>query len=279
MQYLGSDRITTWSICRLCSFNPSFTSRCQICDWTNIRGIAVKEGDISAEKCGFSTVTQRILVQSQLWEREGKEGLKLHNLRTDHVTIRSQLRYLIGAKIVDLKCRVFGGNPLQRSGSGSEPDPEPNREFGPVANTNPGDYLRQTSADILSLELHPINIHQLGDFGGRTSQLIPVIKQATSDRLIANCGTVGNPCNLQPYSVGYIMSITIMLAATYSFLTWSELFSPQGFPLLLVIIFLSYSTPAHYGYTTTSPWWERIKYWQIGGGYIKYGNSGHTTRA
>ena len=64
-----------------------------------------------------------------------KEGIKLNNLRTDHVTIRSELRYLIGAKIVDLKWRVFGENPLQRSGSGSEPDSEPNREFGPVANT------------------------------------------------------------------------------------------------------------------------------------------------
>ena len=65
----------------------------------------------------------------------------------------------------------------------------------------PGDYLRQTSADVLSLELHPINIHQLGDFGGRTPQLIPVIQQATLDRLIANSGAVGNPCNLHPYSV------------------------------------------------------------------------------
>ena len=64
-----------------------------------------------------------------------KEWLKLDNLRTDHVTIRSELRYLIGAKIVDLKCRVFGENPVQRSGSGSEPDPEPNRDFGPVAKT------------------------------------------------------------------------------------------------------------------------------------------------
>jgi hypothetical protein len=30
--------------------------------------------------------------------REVKEGLKLHNLRTDHVMIRSELIYLIGAK-------------------------------------------------------------------------------------------------------------------------------------------------------------------------------------
>jgi hypothetical protein len=57
IKYLGSDRMMTWSICRLCNFSPSFTSRCQICDWTNICWIAVKEGDISAEKCGFSIAT------------------------------------------------------------------------------------------------------------------------------------------------------------------------------------------------------------------------------
>ena len=32
--------------------------------------------------------------------------------------------------------RVLCGNPLQRFGSGLEPDQEPTREFGPVANTN-----------------------------------------------------------------------------------------------------------------------------------------------
>ena len=31
--------------------------------------------------------------------------------------------------------RALCGNQLQRSGSGLEPDPAPNREFGPVANT------------------------------------------------------------------------------------------------------------------------------------------------
>jgi len=136
IRYLSSDRIVTGSVRKSCIFSPSFTSRCQICDWANIRWIAVKYSDISAEKCGFSIATQRILVGSPIWEREEKEGLTLHNLRTNHVTIRSELRYLIGAKIVDLKCRVFGGHPLERSGSGLEPDPEPDREFGPVANTN-----------------------------------------------------------------------------------------------------------------------------------------------
>jgi hypothetical protein len=31
--------------------------------------------------------------------------------------------------------RVLCGNPLQQSGSGSEPDLDPNRAFGPVVNT------------------------------------------------------------------------------------------------------------------------------------------------
>jgi hypothetical protein len=81
--------------------------------------------------------------------QEVKEGLKLDNLRTNHVMIRSELQYLIGAKIVDLKCRVFGGKtapcrtvrvfrvvrPIARVQFQVEPNPEPTREFGPVAIT------------------------------------------------------------------------------------------------------------------------------------------------
>ena len=47
--------------------------------------------------------------------REVKEGLKLHNLCTDHVTILSELIYFIGAKGVGtiyLKPR-FGSNPAK----------------------------------------------------------------------------------------------------------------------------------------------------------------------
>jgi hypothetical protein len=39
-----------------------------------------------------------------------KQLLKLHNVDTDHVIIRSELHYLIGANIVNLNCLVFGGN-------------------------------------------------------------------------------------------------------------------------------------------------------------------------
>jgi len=93
------------------------------------------------------------------------------------------------------------------------------------------------------------------DWGCGTPHLIPVNKQATLDKLVAHCGAVGNPCNLQSYSAGFILSITNMLAATNSTLTWSWLYSPENFPLLFVMIFLSYSTPATQGYTTTSARW------------------------
>jgi hypothetical protein len=76
-----------------------------------------------------------------------KERLIIHNIFTDHVTIRSELRYLIRAKVVRFRCRVFCSktgpittvqvfmwlNPLQRSGPGLDPDSEPNREFGSIA--------------------------------------------------------------------------------------------------------------------------------------------------
>jgi len=59
----------------------------------------------------------------------------MHNLHTDHIMIRSELKYLIGGKVVVLKFWVLCGNLLRRFGSGLELDPKLNREFGPVANT------------------------------------------------------------------------------------------------------------------------------------------------
>jgi len=39
------------------------------------------------------------MVQSQIWQREVKERLKLHNLHSDHIVIQSELKYLIGVKV------------------------------------------------------------------------------------------------------------------------------------------------------------------------------------
>jgi len=72
----------------------------------------------------------------------------MHNLHIDHVAIRSELKYLPGAKIVNLKCRVFGGKtgpfpmvrvfrvvrPVVTVWFWVEPEPEPTCEYGPFAN-------------------------------------------------------------------------------------------------------------------------------------------------
>jgi len=50
--------------------------------------------------------------------REVKERVKLDNRHIDHVMLRSELTYLIGAKVVRLKWRVFGGKPAQLQQSG-----------------------------------------------------------------------------------------------------------------------------------------------------------------
>jgi len=78
-----------------------------------------------------------------------KESVELHNLHTDHVMIRSELKYLIGGKVVMLKYRVFDGQtgpflvgqvfrmvrPVATVRFRVEPKPELTREFEPVANT------------------------------------------------------------------------------------------------------------------------------------------------
>jgi len=62
--------------------------------------------------------TPRILVQSRIWMRWMKDCSKLHNLRINQVTIRSQLKLLIAAKPLTVKCRVFDGKPAQLQWSG-----------------------------------------------------------------------------------------------------------------------------------------------------------------
>jgi len=98
MKYFSSDRITTWSVRRLCSFSRLFTSRFQICDLTSICWVAIENPPIPLKISHYFTTTQQISVGSQIWKREVKERQKLHNLRTDHVVIQSELKYLIGAK-------------------------------------------------------------------------------------------------------------------------------------------------------------------------------------
>jgi len=98
IQYLSSDCITTWSVCRLCSFCRSCTSRFQTCDPTSICWVVIENPPISLIISHHFTTTQRISVGSQIWMQEVKERQKLHNIRTDHVVILSELDYMIGAE-------------------------------------------------------------------------------------------------------------------------------------------------------------------------------------
>ena len=161
IKYLSSDRIVTWSVGKLCSFSPSFTSGSQICGRTNIRRVAIENPGISPEMWCYFTVIQWILVQSQIWHREVKERLKLHNLRTDHIVIRSEIKYLIGAKVAGkvIWNRGFMSGPgnkpakTERVGllGGSWPGPGPSGRFQPGSKSgNPEPLLT------LDLLLHSI---------------------------------------------------------------------------------------------------------------------------
>jgi len=59
---VSSDHIMIWSVCTLCRFGRSFTSRFQICNWTDIRWVANEHLQLSPKTCCFFTVIQWILV-------------------------------------------------------------------------------------------------------------------------------------------------------------------------------------------------------------------------
>ena len=96
---LSSDRIMSRSVHRLCRLGRSFNSRFRIGDPTNIGWVANENLLISCIMSLYFTATQWISVKLQMWKREVKDRLVLHNLRTDHVMIRSELKYLTGAKV------------------------------------------------------------------------------------------------------------------------------------------------------------------------------------
>jgi len=78
----------------------SVTNLQQICDPINIRWVAIENLRISVEISRYFTATLQILIRSQIWTQEVQERIKLHNLCIDHLTIRSELKYLIGTKSV-----------------------------------------------------------------------------------------------------------------------------------------------------------------------------------
>ena len=89
------------------------------------------------------------MIVSQIGEEEVKQHPKLHLLRIYHIFLQLQHKYLICAKSGSLRncwtgqkttggvwlLFLMGYNPLQQFRFGSNPDAEPNHQFGTVANT------------------------------------------------------------------------------------------------------------------------------------------------
>ena len=89
----------TRSVCRVRGFSRSLTCHCEICDWTNIRCVNIKNPPIWPTILCYFTAIQLILVQSQIRQWEGIKRLKLPKLHIYHVLIRWELKYLFGASI------------------------------------------------------------------------------------------------------------------------------------------------------------------------------------
>jgi len=100
IRYLSSDHKVKWSVHRLCSFTNSFAARFQIWDPTNICGVTFENLWISPGIGHYFTATQQISVGSQIWMLDVKQRINLHHVRINHVTVRSELTFLIGDKAV-----------------------------------------------------------------------------------------------------------------------------------------------------------------------------------
>jgi hypothetical protein len=109
IKYLSSDCIVTWSVCRFCSLSLCCTSRCQIWGGNNNCQVAIEILRITPVMWRYITAIECILVQSLILHWDVKDRLKLHNLHTIHILIKSDLKYLIGAKVA--KTVIWNGCP------------------------------------------------------------------------------------------------------------------------------------------------------------------------
>jgi len=86
---------------------------------------------------------------------------------------------------------------------------------------DPGGFLSQTTADVLSDKEWTVFITQKRDLGGQSPWLvIPANRHTTSGWLGANRMLVGNPCNRQLCATGFILCRTGMLPVMHAILTW-----------------------------------------------------------
>jgi hypothetical protein len=113
-------------------------------------------------------------------------------------------------------------------------------------------------------------------FGCRSPVFIPVNIQLSSYWLAADCGTIGDHWNLPLFAVRFLLSRRCKLAVTDSIVTWRNLYIPQNFPLLLVVIFLSFSAEINHGTTNTSKRCGRNQIESSDSGFIQFATGSET---
>jgi len=96
IKYLSCDHITILYIRKRCSFTCSFTSHSPICDPITICWVALKNGFFLALFHSNSTNSNRIAY----WRMGGERACKTAILCIYTIVIWSQLKYLIGAKVL-----------------------------------------------------------------------------------------------------------------------------------------------------------------------------------
>jgi len=100
--------------------------------------------------------------------------------------------------------------------------------------------------------------------------MYPGKEQTTSDRLTANCGTIGIPWNLQLHAARFILSRKCKLTVIHSIVTCSVWYITQEFPIF-VFIFLAISTTASCGSTNTSDQCDWVSIKLNNGHFIEFG--------
>jgi len=122
-KYLSSDRITIWYLRKRCSFGCSLTSYSLFCDPINICWVTAKDAQVTPLFHSNSTNIDWI----SKWRIGGERACKTASFTIYHIVIWSELKYVIGAKVLSsgkwgsAVCRTCPKNRGFMSGVGNNP--------------------------------------------------------------------------------------------------------------------------------------------------------------
>jgi hypothetical protein len=157
INYMSSDCIMIWSVCRLCSSSSCFTSRSQICDPTNICWVTIDNPPISPKNLpvfhSHSTNISQIANRKAGGELAARSEQSTYwlchdTMRTEILIWRQKCRYCKVAHAVRFQpgrnttglCLVWVTNPPKQILSGFGSGLEPNRTKPRTKNWTAGGF-------------------------------------------------------------------------------------------------------------------------------------------